>query len=241
MEQARSDAPASRTNGIIAWIRHHDERALFVLAYITLAVTLTIFISLFWLVAVVAVHAAFEVIRQSHRFGAPAQYLAETLWEIKLDIALVIFALALALYMDLIMGILGLQSAARAGAAAKAGGRFLAWERVIRAVALTVDDFVHVGRFIKPIVRIFKRNGGRPAQSSPAHEAEESGPPMGDTEDERPATTSWVQPYGWGDKLSLALGVACLLLIVASPLFTHHTPVTVVTTMAAEMHPFPFE
>lgn len=230
MEQAESSASRRRGDGIIAWIRNHDERALFVLSYITLAVTLTIFISLFWLVVVVAVHALFEVIRQSHRFDAPAQYLGEALWEIKLDIALVIFALALALYMELILGILGLQSAARAGAAAKAGGRFLVWERTIRAIALTVDDVVHVGRFFKPIMRLFQRDGAR-NDEVPAKPAEEP----------RPATTSWVQPYGWGDKLSLGLGAACLLLILASPLLTDHSTATVFATMAAEMHPYPFE
>ena len=229
MENAQSDATSRPFSGMIAWIRNHDERVLFVLTYITLAVTLTLFISLFWLVAVVAVHGIFEVIRQSHRFDSPAQYLAEALWEIKLDIALVIFALSLALYMDLILGLLGIQSAARAGAAAKASGRFLVWERSIRAVALTIDDVFNAGRFIKPILRLFTRDGDR--HDDPASQVEE----------ERPKSTSWIQPYSWGDKLSLGLGAACLLLIVASPLLTHHTPVTAAMTLASELHPYPFE
>jgi len=231
MDNAGSTAQSRPASGVISWIRHHDERALFVLTYITLAVTLTIFISLFWLVAVVAVHALFEVIRQSHRFDAPSQYLAEALWEVKLDIALVIFALALALYMELILGVLGLQSAARAGAAAKAGGRFLVWERTIRAVALTIDDVFNVGRFIKPIVRMFQRDGVHP------DEAKQEVP----KEDPQPMITSWVQPYGWGDKLSLGLGVACLALIVLSPFLTDHSPATVIAALVAEMHPFPFD
>lgn len=42
------------------WLIEHDDRWGFTIAYITLAVVLSLMISLFWLVAVVAAHGAIE-------------------------------------------------------------------------------------------------------------------------------------------------------------------------------------
>jgi len=240
------------SGGLLAWIESHDERLLFVVSYITLAVVLTIWLGLFWLVVVVGVHALFELIRQSVRHHRPGRVLLEAAWEVKLDIALVIFALALALYIDVVMGILGLQQAARAGAAsARAGGRFLVWQRVLRAIALSVDDVFNAGRFVRPMLRMRQRPapaeapGAEPGDApqsedssaapavAPSEEAGESAAP------EDPARSSWRKPWGWGDHLAVGLGVACLLLILLSPLLTQHTPLGAVQTLAAELKPFP--
>ncbi|MCG6118758.1 MAG: hypothetical protein MEQ07_11300 [Aquimonas sp.] len=73
----------------------HDDRWLFTLAYVGLTVVLSLLISLFWLVAVVAAHAALEWYALKHR-GFPRQRLGRTLWHLKLDVSLILFARALA-------------------------------------------------------------------------------------------------------------------------------------------------
>jgi len=158
---------------LIAWIRDHDESLIFVALYIGLAVVLSVFVSLFWLLFVAAAHFALEwarhvILRGEHGWEVPVN----ALWEVKLDVGLVLVALALALYMEVILGVLGLQSAARAGAAVRAGGkmgpRILGWDKAIRGFLLTVDDLANVVR------AIFMRRGRRkpdPLLASAAAEA----------------------------------------------------------------------
>lgn len=223
-ESPRESGPAS---GLRQWIIEHDDRWLFMVLYIGLAVTLSVWISLFWLVAVVAGHGVLEWIRQSHLHGKRRMVLLETLWELKLDIGLVLFALALALYMDLVLGVVGLQSAARLGAAARGGARFAAWERTIRGVLLSVDDMAQVARAVT-----VNRGGGNGDGEDPA-DADDATPPA-------PLPWgSWQGKWGKGDWIALSLNALCLLLILVSPLLTEHTPATAFVTMLAELHPWP--
>ena len=129
-------ARARRLARLRRWWIEHDDQLPFTLAYLGLALVLSLAIGLFWLVAVVALHAALEYWalgrqRQGARLG-------RVLWHVKLDIALVLFALCLAVYMDLLFGIAGLAPAARAGM--QAGSRFLAWQKGIRGLLLSLDD-----------------------------------------------------------------------------------------------------
>jgi len=207
------------------WMVEHDERWLFVILYISLAVVLSVWISLFWLVVVVCGHLALEIVRQRAMHGPGKRMALEVAWELKLDLGLILFALALALYMEVILGVLGLQSAARTAAAVKsgtrAGGRAVAWERVIRGVLLSLDDVAQGARSFGRRKDDNGENGEYAVETAPE-------PPH-----------SWAGPWGWGDRISLGLGVVCLALMLASPLLTHHTAVTALTTLAAELHPFP--
>jgi hypothetical protein len=129
------------------FVAHHDDRWLFVAIYIGLAVVLSIALSLFWLVAVAGLHFGLEYFRQAQHRNERGEIVTHALWEIKLDVALVLLALAMALYMDIVLGVLGLQSAARATAATRAGmraTRMVAWERNIRAAVLMADDLARV-------------------------------------------------------------------------------------------------
>jgi hypothetical protein len=216
-----SPSGSGPTSGLRQWIIEHDERWLFIVLYIGLAVTLSVWISLFWLVAVVAGHGVLEWIRQSHLHQSRRMVLVETLWELKLDIGLVLFALALALYMDLVLGVVGLQSAARLGAAARGGARFAAWERAIRGVLLSVDDMAQVARAVT--VNRGQADGEEEAPSWMAAS------PWG----------SWQGSWGKGDWIALSLNVLCLLLILVSPLLTAHTPASALATMLTELHPWP--
>ncbi len=209
------------------WILQHDDSWVFIVLYVGLAVVLSIWISLFWLVAVVGVHFIFEVVRQQHllRTGT-GRVVLEALWELKLDIALVIFALALTLYMPFVLGVVGLQGAARIGAASRAAARFAGWERTLRGILLSADDAAQVVK-AAAMKRAKAANGAVVVE---AQEVEVAALPQGPT---------WREPWTTGTWIAIALGVVCVLLIVAAPLLTDHTAVSALLAMAAELHPYP--
>lgn len=211
--------PAFQDAGPIRrWIIYHDDSRLFVVLYIGLAVLLSIVISLFWLIVIVGVHFVLEWIRQSAlKPASMGDVLARVLWELKLDIALVLFALVVSLYMELTLGVVGLGSAARAGILS--GSRFLVLQRVLRGILLSLDDAAQV-------LRVVLR------RKQPTTEVAESG--------------AVASHYGWrgrwstGDYVTVGFGAACLLAIIAAPLLDHYTVETVIETLLAELHPWPF-
>jgi hypothetical protein len=217
-----------RLVGIRRWVVRHDESWLFVSTYIGLAVVLSIWIGLFWLVAVVAGHFVLEFVRQRHLRDGLRSVLLESFWELKLDLALVLFALVVSLYMEVVLGVVGLQSAARAGAAAQAGlrggTRFAAWQRVIRGILLTVDDAAQVARV------------------AVTRSAEDEG---FDADSERLSTPSmgpwgrWSGSWGKADWISVGLGAAGVVLILLAPVLTHQNLGPVIETLGGELHPFP--
>jgi hypothetical protein len=230
MISVTGEAPGRRGRlaGVHEWVVRHDESRLFVVAYVGLAVVLSIWIGLFWLVAVVAVHLAFEVVRQRTRHASWRGVVAEALWELKLDLALVLFALVISLYMEVVLGVVGLQAAARAGAAAQAGlrggARFAGWQRILRGILLSVDDAAQVARFAAA-----RGRAGTPAEEEAAAGGDAETYPWG----------PWGAPWGRADRIALGLGAVCVLLLAAAPLLTHHTFGSALATLAAELYPFP--
>lgn len=214
------------------WVVEHDDSKLFLALYIGLAVVLSIWISLFWLVAVVAVHFGFEVVRQLRYQPGPRQVVLEALWELKLDIALVLFALALTLYMELVLGVVGLQGAARVGAASRVATRFAGWERTIRGLLLSVDDVAQVVR----AVAMRRRAAAVPADAAPAVAA---AVPSTRAVGAGSRWASWAGTYTAGAWISLGLAAACTLLILAAPWLTPHSAATAVATLATELRPLP--
>jgi hypothetical protein len=233
MDESR--ASASVWDRIHDWILDHDNRWSFVGAYLLLAVVLTIALSLFWLVAVVAVHFLFEWMVQRRKHTAKADVLAASLWEIKVDIALVLFALVLALYMDVVLGIAGLSSSARlvhAGAkAARTGSRLLAWERVLRGVLLSLDD---LAQLIRAALGRRRKGNNAPEPADGRADLEQRGQSA-----MAQAVSDWRGPWGAEGWIAFTLGAACLVLIAATPLLTAHTAQSIVSVLAAELHPFP--
>jgi hypothetical protein len=209
------------------WIINHDDSWLFLALYIGLAVILSIWISLFWLVAVVGVHFAFEWVRQQTLRSGFGDILLEVLWELKLDIALVLFALALSLYMEVVLGVVGLRSAARMAPAAQAGlrssARFAAWQRIIRGILLSVDDAAQVARAVT-------------VNRSDAAADEETTPVVAEVI----AHSSWRGRWGTGDWISAGLGATCIALILLAPSLTEHNFVSAAVTLAEELHPLPW-
>lgn len=235
------------TSSLRDWIIDHDHKWLFVASYITLAVVLSIAISLFWLLAVVAVHLVLELVRQYCLHSTPRVVVLQALWEVKLDIALVVFALALSLYMEAVLGILGIRSAAQLGGgaaqgAARTGARFAVWQRVLRGTLLSVDDVVQVCR------AILRGRARRTAEANTAPSRATAGADAiaeAQTEDEpgsgtvhSPRWGDWTGSWSIGDWLSVGLGVACLLLMLAAP-FTVTSFNGMVETLLVELHPYP--
>lgn len=214
-----TQAPAEDVGPIRRWILNHDDSRLFIVLYIGLAVLLSIVISLFWLVAIVGVHFALEWIRQ--RALQPDGFwgvLSRVLWELKLDIALILFALMLALYMELTMGVVGIGAVARGGVLT--GSRFLVIQRVLRGILLSLDDLAQVLR----VVMRRKRSAA-----------------VGDSQTEEVEVVSgWRGPWTTGDYLTVGFGGACLVAILCAPLLDHYTVETAVETLLSELHPLPF-
>jgi hypothetical protein len=235
------------------WIVQHDESRWFMGLYLGLALVLSIAIGLFWLVALVVVHFGFEYVRFRHDDASPANAVGRALWELKLDVSLVLFAFALTLYLQVVLGVLGIQAASRVGVAAQAGvrsgARFAAWENAIRGVLLSEDDAVLGARAIATVRRKKAQESGRDG-SDPGAEPTTPPDPVAATEvatEPRAGAdqglgdpTSDAKRWSLGDRIALTLGGVSLLLIVAAPWFGHDGWMGVLTAILAELHPFPF-
>lgn len=238
------------------WIIEHDDSWIFITLYIGLAVVLSISISLFWLVVVVAAHFILEWLRQRHI--REAGVLPEVLWELKLDIALVLFALTLTLYLDVVFGILGLQAAGRVGAVARvgvrSGGHFAAWERTLRGLLLSIDDMLKIARVVitrrdtirSAVVTVIGSRMGAQVEVRASEVQVELetrvGEPAARTPDAEKAMGpwgSWAGPWSRGDWIALGLAVACLTLIALAPWLTDHDYASAFAIMAKELRPFP--
>lgn len=205
-----------RLASVRTWFLHHDHRLSFTILYISLALVLSMAISMFWLVAVVAAHAAIEYWSLG-RQGIQSQRLGRTLWHIKLDIFLVLAALWLGLYIDLLFGIAGLGAMARSGAQVSA--RLIAWQRTIRGVLLSVDEAALAGKAILGRGQQRDTSARRPRAPAPPPE--------------------WQQRWSLGDRLTLA-GIATLLtLILLTPVLTDHGLVDALSILAQDLHPWP--
>ena len=142
------------------WIIDHDDSWLFIIGYIGLAVALSIAISLFWLLVVVLIHFLFELIKYNElikqRHGLlKFAVILNALREVKLDIGLFMLALALAVYMDVILGIAGISSGVRLGVQGTA--RFAGWQHTIRGILLSADDAAQ-------LIRLGAEKGGKTEQ-----------------------------------------------------------------------------
>lgn len=198
------------------WLLDHDNRASFTIIYITLALVLSMAISMFWLAAVVAVHGAIEYWTMGKE-GIREQRLGRTLWHIKLDIMLVLAALWLGLYIDLLFGVAGLGATARTGAQVSA--RLLAWQRTIRGVLLSVDEAALAAK-----AALKRGNGNKNASRR-----------------RRPIVPPppWVQAWGWGDRITVATIVLFAAMILLAPWLTDHSLTEALAILAEDLHPWP--
>jgi hypothetical protein len=209
------------------WVAEHDDHWLFITLYIGLALVLSMAISLFWLVAVVAAHAVLEWFALGRR-GVTDRRMARILWHLKLDIGLVLVALWLGLYIDVLFGLAGLGAAARAGA--QTAARVVAWQRAIRGVLMTADEAALVVKAVA--TRKNGKNGknGKPGKDGPEREAEQPAEAEG---------LPWQGPWSTGDKLAVTFTVTCAVLILLTPVLTDHSIASTLEILAADLHPWP--
>jgi hypothetical protein len=186
------------------WVRDHDESWIFVVVYLGLAVGLSVFVSLFWLVLVAGLHFLLEIFRQRFYRADRKSVVLHALWEVKLDVGLVLLALMLVLYIEVVLGILGIQSAARAAAVGRAGARVgaraAAWERNLRTFLLTVDEMIRVGHAGVLLRR--KRKEDRAKRARVAAALMEKGDATGPVEGEEPGSPGRVAPEAAGDAVA---------------------------------------
>lgn len=248
------------TESIRQWVIHHDDSWLFIGGYVAIAVVLSIY-SLFWLV-VVGIHFILELGRQQARFDDRYQMVAEALWEVKLDLALTVFALALTLYLSVVFGVLGLSSTraaagSRAAASAKRAtkgahvakngkgaselSRFFRVSRIkkgVRIIGLHVDDAIRVLKGM---------TGGKAAkEATELDDEEDARQEVDNAEDlapvhevDRPDQTSWSKSWGkwsWASVITLVLST---VLIMVAPFLGAYTFEGVAEVIMNEMDPFP--
>jgi hypothetical protein len=221
-------APTAPRPTLRAWMRDHDDKWPFVVVYLAASVLLSILISLFWLLVVIAVHFVFECVRQAHYRQGRNGVLLHALWEVKLDIGLALLAFAVALYVDVVLGLLGLQSATRVAAAARLGARAAAWERNVRTFLLTVDEITRVSHAAYTLGIRRRRSAG------PAATPESTVLPS-------PAVLppAWRLRWGWADRIGIALVSVGLGLILLAPVLTHHDLAGAIALMLEQLRPFP--
>lgn len=211
--------------GFRRWIMNHDDSWLFIVPYIGLSVVLAIVLSLFWLVVVVAVHFGLELTRQHFIKPGLSGVISRSLWELKFDIALVLFGLVLGIYMEMALGVVGLGHAARGGA--MTATRFVIIQRVLRGVLLSVDDMAQVLRVV------FRRSSKKGVDATDALDEA-----AGNLEVE-PVDSSWTGNWTTGDKFQLGFLTICIVLIVIAPIITHLTFEDTLLILAEELHPLP--
>lgn len=220
-------APPARPT-LRAWLRDHDDQWPFVVLYLSASVLLSILISLFWLLVVIAVHFAFEWVRQSHYRSGRRNIGLHALWEVKLDIGLAALAFAVALYVDVILGLLGLQSAARIATAARVGARAAAWERNLRTFLLTVDEMTRVSHAVYTLgFRRRKRGGSSESDVLLASRTESA------------AIPAWRSRWSWGDRIGLGLVSVGVGLMLLAPVLTPHDLASSVSLILEQLRPFP--
>lgn len=195
------------------WILNHDDRWVFTIGYVSLAIILSLTISIFWLIVLVVIHAYIEWHALSLK-GVTHKFSHVT-WHIKLDIALIIFALMLGVYIDLLFGLLGLGAASRAGA--QLSSRMLAWQTATRSILLSLDDAAQIAKAIG------RKKDDRDIESEIEHM---SGSP-------------WKATWSFVDHAIIWLSAAMILLIAFAPMLTDHSYKDVVDILLSDLHPWP--
>jgi len=213
------------------WVAEHDDSWLFTALYVGLALILSTVISLFWLVVVVAAHAVLEWFALGGR-GVHDRRLGRVAWHLKLDVGLVLVALALGLYFEVLFGVAGLNAAARTGA--QGAARFVAWQRTLRGVLLAADDAALVAKAV-----VARRTPGSAGSPAAATALEAAAPGTASAATAAPERLPWARPWSLGDRLAVALTVVFAAVVLLAPALTDHTVVTAWATVVAELHPWP--
>ncbi|NCC22962.1 MAG: hypothetical protein EOM26_10970 [Alphaproteobacteria bacterium] len=212
------------------WVKDHDERWSFILLYVGGAVVLSVYANLFWVVMLMLGHFGLEIWR--HVIIRVENPLLQALWHVKLDIALLLFALVIALYAHLVMAALGLGQAARAGQAVRGAQmltRFAIIERGLRIFFMTVDDMARIAHIVW---KLFKKKNGDTAK-----EMEEARKKLKEEEEHIHGKEAG-HKLSKGDLFSLGFGGVCLVLILFAPMITGMGFIGTIEAILSELQPF---
>lgn len=168
---------------------------------------------LFWLVVLVTLHLALEFYR--HRGDALSLVAANAFWSIRLDLVLLLIALTVSLYLDAVIGILGLRAFPQVGTAAS---RLPSLQRLVRSGVLLADEAARVGTYFIALRGI-----------STETQVSSEGTPQ----------PPWAQPWTLGTRIQFGVVVLALLLILLAPWATGQGVAEVVAGIRAELSPFP--
>jgi len=216
------------SDSILDWIENHDERWSFIILYVGGAVVLSIFMSLFWVAALMLAHFAMEVWR--HRMLEQKPVLMHAFWHTKLDFGLILMAFAVSVYLEVIVGALGLGQAARG---AQAVARFGVIQRSIRSVLLTIDE---AALFLKAFVRGRAARAAEGIEIDTAEEVIEIRSGIEKHVEMVQEAAPWKKPTR-GDWFSLGFAALCILMIILGPFFTSHSLADIGNILVQEMKP----
>jgi hypothetical protein len=251
-ERLQRLGPASR------WIVLHDQSIPFALGYVGLTILLSVFVSYFWLLALVGLHLLLEWFKKGYLGYVPGWHrFTWTVWDTKFDIALIFLALTLLSYTGIGAGVAGAQSLTRMGLL---GGRFpLLTSRllpvlarfsrvgmVLRGLGIRAVDLFFSARVILFRKADMARSRRQEAflQSIAAQEAPpvaaSFAPPAALAETGRiPEHYPWQRAlggYGW---FAVLLVIVNSLAVLLAPVLTEHSYASLLQTLATKFHPWP--
>jgi hypothetical protein len=204
------------TSALKQWIINHDDKKLFTYLYIGSAVVLSIAISLFWLIVVVGIHLGLEAFKQFQIDSHLGFALIRSLWEVLLDIALIIFSFVLVLYLDVVLGAAGIGAAARIGVqtASNVGVRFAGFQRAIRGILLSLDDILHISKsFLK--------------SKSENDEDNQEDKKLG----------GWSGSWSAGDLMTVIFLILSFIFLLLAPTLLEESLINVYYKVISELHP----
>jgi hypothetical protein len=244
----------ARLNPVQRWIALHDHSLLFGLSYVALTISLSIMISYFWLLALVALHILLEWLKKGYLGYRPGLHrISWTLWDTKFDIALIFLALTLLSYTGVGLGAAGTQSAARVGVigghASVAGGHTAALGGWLAPIIGRLSSvFASVGPYLSrlgPLGQILQRGGFKiadllfSARVAMFRKADMRRAARTEHSDDAPAHFPWQAPlggYGW---FALTLIGVNIVAVSLSPLLTDHSWSSLLETLLRRFHPWP--
>ncbi len=230
------------------WILSHDERLSFAAAYVILAVGLSLLVSLFWLLVVVAIHVVFEWLKkryQGYQKHGHGHAVIWTLWDTKYDLALAMFSFVLAAYAGVSFGVAGAQSAGRLGILASRLGpltRGFAAARIVlfrlwfaaRIIIIRKADMVRAAALSK----VAERQAAATADRNSAAKCDGQGAakrvPL------VPQSPPWKTEWTRSDWIALAFIGFNIILLVINPIITDQTLISMFESFREQLHPWPF-
>jgi|GEM_PF-841260 len=242
--------PIGHLGPVPRWIVLHDRSVIFALAYVSLTIFLSVYVSYFWLVALVGLHLVLEWLKKGYLgYERGLHRTAWTVWDTKFDIALIFLALTLLSYTGVGAGVAGAQSATRVSLmggklsalwarAAPLLARFARFGVVLRAMGIRAVDLFFSARVILFRKADMARASKQEAflEQNPQAGADQ---PVPEDSGRIPAHLPWQRAlggYGWFAVLLVVVNSVAVLL---APVVTEHTYPTLLQTLAAKFHPWP--